>query len=381
MIAALPDAWEGPGFSVEQSADAETGADCAACVLHQKHSRFANGFLMWRFHARRHVAIDRLVWGVRFGFVEPIFLELGVFHFRDIGDGHMGTLNLRITLERWCSRKRSFITTPELKLHQNGVANRMAESASHAEPQQQNIDATYWESVAPIYDTLYESAWSIHEDAQTKRILNNELLASVGNRVLDVGCGNGLAYRLLGANEVGIRYTGIDLSSTMIATLKRRHPEVTSILGSADEVLGGLSTASYDLVVAINTAASFPRDVGGLLSSTARLLAPGGRFCLSYLNRNSLRRFVHCAKGAMEIYRTRGDHSNLEGVPANTMSAEDFAALSASKSLECDTIHYQSVFGGLWEGTGSLTLERIASIWVSAWGHSVTFCGTRRAEK
>lgn len=75
----------------------------------------------------------------------------------------------------------------------------------------------YYDQLAPVYDSLYQSAYSQHE---------NEFVAQIARRLwrspgLDVGCGTGLGFELLG-QPAG--YTGVDISSQMTALARRKHP-------------------------------------------------------------------------------------------------------------------------------------------------------------
>jgi SAM-dependent methyltransferase len=236
----------------------------------------------------------------------------------------------------------------------------------------------YWEALASTYNHLYSTAWSRSEDESTRSILQAEYAAGEGTRVLDIGCGDGLAYRLLGSGTASLQYTGIDLSTKMIAALKRRHPEVSAIQGSAEEVLARLPAQSFDLIVSINSAASFPKETKDMLILVGRLLAPKGRFCLAFLNRHSLRRFVRGERQDTETYRTRGDRLSSEGVPAHTMTTAQFDDLIQASSLERDSVHYQSILGGVWENQRALPVERVLSRLIPRFGHSIIFCGTRR---
>ena len=100
-----------------------------------------------------------------------------------------------------------------------------------------------------------------------------------GDRVLEVGCGHGVALGLIGERLTTGTITGVDRSPTMIATATRRNAALvdegrvrllTASLHEMDDEPG-----SFDLICAMNVASflTYPdRDLG----AARRLLAPGG---------------------------------------------------------------------------------------------------------
>jgi SAM-dependent methyltransferase len=236
----------------------------------------------------------------------------------------------------------------------------------------------YWDGVAHQYDRLYNNPWSAFEDDQTASILNRELAFAPGGCVLDIGCGNGLGYRLIGGDQVDVSYIGVDISSEMIDQLKKKHPSVKAICDSADHALSTLQDESVDFAFSINTAASFPPNTDGVFQQVSRTLRPKGRFSFSFLNKHSLRRYVAGKNEAVEIYKTRGDHGNGTGVTALTMNPVDFAKLTEPTMLTCNRVEYQSVLGGVWESQWSLGLEKFLKPILQGMGHAVIFSGYRR---
>ena len=212
----------------------------------------------------------------------------------------------------------------------------------------------YWDKIAHQYDNLYNNPWSEFEDAQTATILTRELHLAGGSHVLDIGCGNGLGYRLLQGETIQLDYTGIDISREMLSQLQRRHPEAQTILGSADQALQTIADESVDFAFAINTAASFPPNTDIVMRHISRILRRSGRFSLSFLNQHSLRRYISGKSDVIEVYKTRGDNIVDGGVNAITMNESEFVRLSQPSMLASDTIEYQSVLGGVWESRWAL---------------------------
>lgn len=238
-------------------------------------------------------------------------------------------------------------------------------------------DNGYWDRIANKYDNLYENPWSRYEDHLTSGILRRELRLAPGKKILDIGCGNGLGFRLIGSEKSDAQYTGIDISQKMIEDLKRRHPSVDAVEGDANSALNLLPPEEFDFIFSINTAASFPSNTKTFVHNISRALKADGRYSLSFLNRNSLRRHLAGLKGGVESYKTRGDRSPGVGVLANTMTEPDFAELISGTGLLCEAVDHQSVLGGVWESRLSLMVERLTFGLLHSFAHSVIFSGSK----
>lgn len=102
-----------------------------------------------------------------------------------------------------------------------------------------------------------------------------------GEDVLDVGCGSGMALRLLSGRTAPGRLAGVDLSPVMVNLARRR----TTGQRPRPEVLQGdvmslpFPDASFDVVTAIETFYFWPDPERGL-RECRRVLRPGGRLCV-----------------------------------------------------------------------------------------------------
>jgi SAM-dependent methyltransferase len=87
---------------------------------------------------------------------------------------------------------------------------------------------------------------------------------------VDLGAGTGkYTEQLL---RRGLRVTAVDPSADMLAQLQQKHPEVTVLLGTAEQT--GLADASFDLVTVAQ--AWHWVDAAAASTEAARILRPGG---------------------------------------------------------------------------------------------------------
>jgi cyclopropane fatty-acyl-phospholipid synthase-like methyltransferase len=109
------------------------------------------------------------------------------------------------------------------------------------------------------------------------------LAVEPGDRLLEVGCGHGVAVSLVCARLVGGRITAIDRSRKMIDMARRRNREHLDAGRASLEAVtfeeAKLGRASFDKVFAIHVALFWrrPREA---LAKLRELLAPGGRLYL-----------------------------------------------------------------------------------------------------
>jgi len=104
------------------------------------------------------------------------------------------------------------------------------------------------------------------------------------DRVLEIGCGNGVALSLICAELTSGRITGVDRSATAIASAEKRNAAYVRA-GRLSLVHAALSDAPiegpFDLALAINVNA-FWIDPERELAAVRQVLAPSGRLLLFY---------------------------------------------------------------------------------------------------
>jgi SAM-dependent methyltransferase len=102
-----------------------------------------------------------------------------------------------------------------------------------------------------------------------------ELLPPAGRRTLDVGCGEGRVARDL--KRLGHDVAGIDAAPTLIRFADEADPAGEYRVADAAEL--PFEDDSFDLVVAFNSLMDVD-DMPGAVREAARVLEPGGRFCV-----------------------------------------------------------------------------------------------------
>src|SRR5262249_289638 len=103
-----------------------------------------------------------------------------------------------------------------------------------------------------------------------------QIALPVGARVLEVGCGNGAATKLITQHLSPSRRVGFDPSSVSVdraAATFAGAPRVSFVVGEAAAT--GQADASFDLVIA-HTVYSHLLDPKGALTEARRVLRPGG---------------------------------------------------------------------------------------------------------
>ena len=145
-----------------------------------------------------------------------------------------------------------------------------------------------YDQVAGNYDESYIEKRFVAED----RLLRSELLKACGtngSKIVDFGCGTGLAYDLLDGPS---GYIGIDLSKGMLERAKEKFPEGQWHQG--DVLDSGLIDNSADVIISLYGCVTYVKDIKSFFCEIKRILKPTGKFFLVGCNvsrsrvRNSL---------------------------------------------------------------------------------------------
>ena len=116
----------------------------------------------------------------------------------------------------------------------------------------------------------HDSYWRFHRD----RFL--ELLPRPGRLTLDVGCGEGRLARDL--KERGHSVRAFDASPALVEAARSAYPSLD--VAKADAGALPLEDGASDLVVSFMVLMNVD-DLGSVVSEAARVLEPGGHFCIA----------------------------------------------------------------------------------------------------
>jgi 2-polyprenyl-3-methyl-5-hydroxy-6-metoxy-1,4-benzoquinol methylase len=138
-----------------------------------------------------------------------------------------------------------------------------------------------------------------------------------GDRVLDLGCGEGDLTAVLA--QAGARALGVDVAEAALARARRRHPSLSFEHTPIDGPLP-LAESTFDVVWA-SEVIEHVADTARWLSEVRRVLAPRGRLLLTTPNHGRLR----LALGGIERYsEPLGDHLHLYSARSLRELLEEF---------------------------------------------------------
>lgn len=186
-------------------------------------------------------------------------------------------------------------------------------------------------------------------------------------RVADIGCGTGIAARLLAAH--GAAAIGVEPNAAMRAQAEEAGGGVRYVDGSAEET--GLESDSLDLVVCAQAYHWFDSDPS--LREFHRVLVPGGRIALMWNVRQDTVGFarpyaeiVTRAKNAMRA-AGRTAHNAREGDPAKhpLFTNKRFVSFPNDHALTWDEVVGRSSSASYFPASGPLREELVAALRVA----------------
>lgn len=247
-------------------------------------------------------------------------------------------------------------------------------------------ETNYWDDISGSYDKNYSSAWSLREDRDIVRILSSIKTTRSLVRVLDLGCGTGLGFKLVQNQFAKLEYVGVDKSIRMLNQAKVNtaafSSEDTQIKFQHADVMSSLQDlgdAEFDIVLVLNATGSYIAKTRRLFRLCEHVLRPGGTAFLSFLNRYSVRRMIQHSFGSIkEASVSRGPFQSSLSVPAVTLTKQNILDRLNPLKPEAITLHYQSVLGGVWETDQSLKVEKLLRIIASTLGHTVNVLFRKR---
>jgi ubiquinone/menaquinone biosynthesis C-methylase UbiE len=174
---------------------------------------------------------------------------------------------------------------------------------------QQTLDglSTAYDRIADEYDGSTEHL------LEAQHRLTSSLSIAPGDRCLELGCGTGVHALDLAQRSSGGEVVGVDLSSAMLETTRRRAAErglkVTTVCLGAEEFARSAPAGSFD-VITLRFCLGYV-DWRILLSELPRLLRPGGRIGI-------LANSSRSGSQAYETYRAMVSDLGIEDVARTT---------------------------------------------------------------
>lgn len=165
----------------------------------------------------------------------------------------------------------------------------MAEARHHERPMPWDGD-----SYQQRFDALAAQGEEVHGEAMF-------VLGLAPGSVLDAGCGTGrVAIELAGR---GVEVVGVDIDASMLATARKRAPDVTWVGASMSDLELG---RTFDVVVMAGNVPLFtpPGTQAALVAGCARHVAPGGALVAGFqLGRayDVATYDTHCADAGLEL--------------------------------------------------------------------------------
>jgi SAM-dependent methyltransferase len=157
---------------------------------------------------------------------------------------------------------------------------------------------------------------------------------SPGDRVLEIGFGNGHQLRRIVELAEGVRYTGIDISPTMVAQATASNSDLVGN-GRAELFAGNsarlpFAAAAFDRALSLNTIYFWVDPVIDLLE-VRRVLRPGGRLLIGAL--------APWSTTERQVFR-HGFHFHDASALESLLRAAGFADISIDTVNETVEMHY-----------------------------------------
>jgi ubiquinone/menaquinone biosynthesis C-methylase UbiE len=131
---------------------------------------------------------------------------------------------------------------------------------------------TTYDQSAAVYDSLYNFKDYAKESELLRAFIQQQNIAD-GATILDVGCGTGVHLSYL---KAWYQVSGMDLSESMLAVARQRHPDITFVRG---DMVDFTFPQQFDAVICLFSAIGYVQTEEYLyqtLTTFARHTVPGG---------------------------------------------------------------------------------------------------------
>ena len=135
-----------------------------------------------------------------------------------------------------------------------------------------------FDAIAEQFDSMLVDDLGYRGHEQVRALAERVLERQTALRILDIGCGTGLAGERFKEMAAGGRLDGVDLAPRMLEEARRRAIYGDLILGDFEAVLTAPgAVAAYDLIVCAD-AINYLGDLALAFAGAANRLEPGGHF-------------------------------------------------------------------------------------------------------
>ena len=130
----------------------------------------------------------------------------------------------------------------------------------------------------------------------------DRLRLTSGERILEVGFGNGNHLSYLFAQGENLQYTGVELSKELISLAEERHASLIEqgkavFLKATEGAIPRLPEEAFEVFFSVNTY-YFIQDLRGYFERLYPILTPGGRLALGYIDKD----FGECMPFTKEVF-------------------------------------------------------------------------------
>jgi SAM-dependent methyltransferase len=197
-------------------------------------------------------------------------------------------------------------------------------------------------SAAALQERLWSAdphGWALFSEPHNRPLFDAVIAAAgatAGTRLLDIGCGTGLALQL--ATELGATVTGVDISAGLLAIASERVP--TADLRRADLQSLPFQNESFDAAIAVN-AFQFAENPLAAIADAARVLVPRGRLAVGMFAEpeRAQSTAIHLAMSALTPPSRETEHAPYAlSAPGNLESALASAGLTIADAGEVECV-------------------------------------------
>lgn len=160
-----------------------------------------------------------------------------------------------------------------------------------------------------------------------------------GDRVLEIGCGPGVALAAIARRATGGRIVGLDHSPVMVRQAVRRNRDAVA-RGLLEVRLGGMEQLAafqglFDKILAVNVI-QFLSDKEEAVKALREVTAPGGRLAIVHQPRNTGATRADALRTADEVHQlmTRAGYSSIRVDELPLRPAPAFCVLGTAAGMQ-----------------------------------------------